>query len=62
MNFVYKQGMYFTKQGFPGSSVLGGKESTCQSRRERFYPWIQKIPWRREWKTTPVFLPGKFHR
>jgi len=23
--------------------------------------WIRKIPWRREWKPTPVFLPGEFH-
>ena len=21
-----------------------------------------KIPWRRKWLLTPVFLPGKFHR
>ena len=21
----------------------------------------EKIPWRREWQPTPVFLPGKFH-
>ena len=21
-----------------------------------------KIPWRRKWQTTPVFLPGKSHR
>jgi len=20
-----------------------------------------KIPWRRKWQPTPVFLPGKFH-
>ena len=24
-------------------------------------PWVGKIPWRREWQPTPVFLPGKFH-
>ena len=24
-------------------------------------PWAGKIPWRREWLPTPVFLPGKFH-
>jgi len=24
-----------------------------------FYPWVWKIPWRRNWKPTPVFLPGK---
>ena len=23
--------------------------------------WIKKIPWRREWLPTPVFLPGEFH-
>ena len=24
-------------------------------------PWVRKIPWRREWQPTPVFLPGEFH-
>ena len=24
-------------------------------------PGLIKIPWRRKWKPTPVFLPGKFH-
>ena len=27
----------------------------------RFHPWVGKIPWRRQWQPTPVFLPGKFH-
>ena len=22
---------------------------------------LEKIPWRREWLPTPVFLPGEFH-
>ena len=22
---------------------------------------VEKIPWRRAWQPTPVFLPGKFH-
>ena len=26
-----------------------------------FDPWVRKIPWRREWQPTPVFLSGKFH-
>ena len=25
-------------------------------------PWVGKIPWRKKWQPTPVFLPGKFHR
>ena len=27
----------------------------------RFDPWVMKIPWRRKWLPTPVFLPGEFH-
>ena len=23
------------------------------------HPWMRKIPWRRKWQPTPVFLPGK---
>ena len=23
--------------------------------------WVRKIPWRRKWQTTPVFLPGESH-
>ena len=22
-------------------------------------PWVQKMPWRRKWQPTPVFLPGE---
>ena len=33
-----------------------------QSRRPGFESWVRKIPWRREWLATPVFLPGEFHR
>ena len=41
---------------------VSGKESTCQCRKHRrcgFNPWVWKIPWRRTWQLTPVFLPGK---
>ena len=26
-----------------------------------FDPWVGKIPWRRAWQPTPVFLPGESH-
>ena len=45
--------------GLPGSS--NDKESTCQCRRHRSNPWVRKIPWRRKWQPTPVFLPGESH-
>ena len=47
---------------FPGSSTVKNPpamQETC--RRCRFDPWIGKIPWRRKWQPTPVFLPEKFH-
>ena len=40
--------------GFPNST--SGKETTCS-----FNPWVGKIPYRRKWQSTPLFLPGKFH-
>ena len=32
-----------------------------QRGRPGFDPWIEKIPWRRQWQPTPVLLPGEFH-
>ena len=26
-----------------------------------FNPWVGKIPWRKEWLPTPVYLLGEFH-
>jgi len=37
---------------------LSGKESACQCRRCGFDPWVGKIPWRRKWQPTLVFLLG----
>jgi len=44
-------------QGFPGG--LDGKESASNAGHMSSIPG--KIPWRREWLPTPVFLPGEFH-
>ena len=43
--------------------LLISKEPACQCRRYKrlgFDPWVRKIPWRRQWQPTPVFLPGEF--
>ena len=48
--------------GFPGGA--SGKETACQCRRCKrggFDPWVGRIPWRRAWQPTPVFLPGESH-
>ena len=49
-------------RGFPWG--LSGKESACQCRRHGrcgFNPWVEKIPWRRKWQPTLVFLSGQSH-
>ena len=46
------RGMYKIK-GFPGSSER--KESACNAGD----PWVGKIPWRKKWQPTPVFLSGE---
>ena len=35
--------------------------TNLQCRILGFEPWVGKIPWRRKWQPSPVFLPGKFH-
>ena len=43
------------------TSGSGVKNPICQCRRHGFNPRVRKIPWRRKWHPTPVFLPGKSH-
>ena len=55
-----KSSLLYKQYGFP--SGTSGEESTCQCRRHkrcRFDPYVGKIPWRRAWQPTPVFLPGE---
>ena len=42
-----------------------GKEPTRQCRRQKRHgsdPWVGKIPWKRAWPPTAVFLSGESHR
>ena len=53
---------YEVMQGFPGGT--SSKEPACQDRRHKrlgFSSWIGKIPWRKKWQPTPIFLPGESH-
>ena len=40
-------------------SQVGGAYQQCRRHETRFHPWVEKIPWRRAWQPTPVFLPGE---
>ena len=52
----------FLMESVPGGT--SGKEHASQCRRlkrSRFDPWVGKMPWRRAWQPTPIFLPGESH-
>ena len=54
-----KIGGVSVEEAFPGGLV--GKESACNVGDLGFDPWVGKIPWKRKWQPTPIFLPGEFH-
>ena len=41
------------------ASLVDQSRICLQYRRPEFDPWVQKIPWRRQWLPTLVFLPGE---
>ena len=54
-------GCYFLLQGnLPNPQIKHGSQPACQGRRHKKC-WLRKIPWRRKWQPTPVFLPGECH-
>ena len=59
--FLVRPCLSFRSQfkGFPGGSVVRNLPIIKET-----WVWslvMGKIPWRRKWQPTPVFLPGKFH-
>jgi len=50
--------------GFPSGSAgkkKKKKKHCLKCRRPRFDPWDRKMPWKREWQPTLIFLPGESH-
>ena len=43
------------------SIVSHGKKSACNAGDPGSISGLRRSPWRREWLSTPVFLPGEFH-
>ena len=54
---IKKQRHYFARDSLVAQII----KCLPQCGRPMFDPWVRKIPWRRKWQPTPVFLPGKFH-
>ena len=43
---------------FPNDSAV----KNLPTRQGTQVPWVRKIPWRRKWQSTPIFLPAKSQR
>ena len=41
---------------------LSDKESACNLGDADSIPGLGRFPWKREWQSIPVFLPGESHR
>ena len=68
-SFILNFHQWKNKTVHPNQRILGflggtsGKEPICQcrSKRVRSDPWVRKIPQRRAWQPTPVFLAEESH-
>ena len=49
-------GMIKYSTDFPGGSII---KNLLAKQETRFSLWVGKIPWRRKWQPTSVFLPEK---
>ena len=52
-------GLFQLASGFPGGAVV--KNLPAHAGDVGSVLGLKKIPWRRKWQLTPVFLPGKSH-
>ena len=51
----------FSVQSFQVALVVKNPPANAGDLRHGFDSWVGKIPWRRAWQPTPVFLPGESH-
>ena len=49
---------YLFNKAFIGASLVSQRLKRLPVMQKT---WVGKIPWRRKWQPTPVFLPGKSH-
>ena len=60
-NFLGEDSVPFCDTGVLPRWLSDEKSAYRSCKRCGFNPWVRKIPWRRKWQPTPVFLPGGSH-
>ena len=59
---MYRKNVQHVRLGFPGGASGRGPNCQCRRRKRRgLNPRMRKIPWRRVWQPTLVFLPRESH-
>ena len=53
--------VYSWYKGFANGAEVKNPLQCRSHRRCGFNPWVGKVPWRRKWQPTPVFLLGESH-
>ena len=61
INIILVKKMILIQDKSRTSLVAQMVKTACQRRRPEFDPWVREYPWRREWLTTPEFLPRESH-
>ena len=49
------------RSGFPSGTSVKTPPAHAGDKTCGFDPWVGKVPWRRAWQPTPVFLPEESH-
>ena len=62
LQFIDSFSIYTEKYEWGLPWWLSDEESACQCRRCGFDPGVRKIPWKRKWQPTPVFLESHEQR
>ena len=59
---AYLKTIYINRaSGYMPNSLAKMVKDLLAMQKTQVHPWVQRTPWRREWQSTPVFLPGEFH-
>ena len=61
-SFILPIGLVKSKKNYGEALLVAQIVNSLPAMQEtQVYPWVEKIPWRREWLPAPVFLPGESH-
>ena len=61
MPIIREWGQSLIRRDMGASLIAQLVKNLPAMQKTRFDPWARKIPWRRKWQPTSVFLPGESH-